>query len=41
MKLPRYLDMVAFYNVSRFDATAKINHKNQQVASILKKRIAL
>jgi hypothetical protein len=33
--------MVAFYNVSRFDATAKINHKNQQVARIQQKSIAL
>ena len=33
--------MVAFYNVFRFDATGKINHKNQQSVSILAKAIAL
>jgi len=33
--------MVAFYNVFSFDATDKINHKNQRLARVLKKGIAL
>jgi hypothetical protein len=33
--------MVAFYNVFSFDATGKIDHKNQQGVSLSTKAIAL